>query len=205
MPEPDPGKTTQTRLALARLPRNAETAFRLEPDAAERADMAEALKIDALRKLRFEGRLIPEGARDWRLEAHLGATVVQPCVVTLAPVTTRIDTDLTRRYLDDMPEPAEIDGEAEMPEDDTTEALPTHLDLAEVMLEAVALALPDYPRAPDAELETRVFAAPGVAPMRDEDARPLAGLAALRDKLSGDASDDERRGEGGEDDGNGDA
>ena len=28
------------------------------------------------------------GARDWRLVAELGATVVQPCVVTLAPVTT---------------------------------------------------------------------------------------------------------------------
>jgi hypothetical protein len=41
-----------------------------------------------------------------------------------------------------------------MPEDDTTEALPERLDLSAVMAEALALALPDYPRAPDAEMET---------------------------------------------------
>jgi hypothetical protein len=51
------------------------------------------------------------------------------------------------------------------------------------MAEALALALPDYPRAPDAELEAGQFAAPGVAPMTDDEAKPLAGLAALRDRL----------------------
>jgi hypothetical protein len=44
-----------------------------------------------VRKLRFIGTLEPEGAQDWRLTADLGATVVQPCVVTLAPVTTRLE------------------------------------------------------------------------------------------------------------------
>jgi hypothetical protein len=53
---------------------------------------------------------------------RLGATVVQPCVATLAPVTTRIETGVTRRYLADWQEPE--GEEAEMPEDDTTEALP---------------------------------------------------------------------------------
>jgi uncharacterized metal-binding protein YceD (DUF177 family) len=57
-----------------------------------------------------------------------------------------------RRYLADWQEPAAE--EAEMPEDDTTEALPDRLDLSAVMAEALALALPDYPRAPDAEMET---------------------------------------------------
>jgi uncharacterized metal-binding protein YceD (DUF177 family) len=110
--------------------------------------------------------------------------VVQPCVVTLAPVTTRIDIDITRRYSATHVEP-EAD-EAEMPEDDTTEALPDRLDLTAVMLEALALALPDYPRAEGAELAERQFAAPGVAPMTDADAKPLAGLAALRDRLKTD-------------------
>jgi hypothetical protein len=53
------------------------------------------------------------------------------------------------------------------------------------MAEALALALPDYPRAPDAEMETGQFAAPGVDPMTDEDAKPLAGLAALRARMDG--------------------
>jgi uncharacterized metal-binding protein YceD (DUF177 family) len=140
-----------TVVALNRPGRSA-VPFELRPDAGDRQALAAALGIDAVRKLRFAGTLEPEGARDWRLEAELGATVVQPCVVTLAPVTTRIDTSVVRRYLADWQEPEAE--EAEMPDDDTTEALPERLDLSAVMAEALALALPDYPRAPDAEMET---------------------------------------------------
>lgn len=174
-------------IALNRLPRSAPHEFALQPEGDTRAALATELGIEAIRKLRFTGRLTPLGATDWALEAELGATVVQPCVVSLQPVTTRIDTSVARRYLAQSPEP-EIDtsGEAEMPEDDTVEGLPEQLDLSVVMAEALALALPDYPRADGVELGEAVFAAPGTEPMRDEDAKPLAGLKALRDKLAGD-------------------
>ncbi|MFW5641972.1 MAG: YceD family protein [Roseicyclus sp.] len=171
-------------IPLRRLSRAAPVPVMREPGPEARAAAAEALGLEALRKLRLSGALIPEGRADWRLEARLGATVVQPCVVTLAPVTTRIDIDLARRYRADFEEPAA--DEAEMPEDDTAEALPDRLDLSAVMLEALALALPDYPRAEGADLAERHFAPPGVAPMTDEDARPLAGLAALRDRMKDD-------------------
>jgi uncharacterized metal-binding protein YceD (DUF177 family) len=170
-------------LALARLPRSADTTFEITPDAEARAGLAAELGLLGLRKLRLAGRLVPEGKRDWRLEASLGATVVQPCVVTAEPVTTRLDEPVARRYLAEMPEPE--GDEVEMPEDDTAEPLPATLDLFAVLSEALALALPQYPRAEDAELGEAVFAAPGVAPMTDEEAKPLAGLAALRDRLKG--------------------
>jgi uncharacterized metal-binding protein YceD (DUF177 family) len=176
-------KRRSARLNLRRQSR-AAVPVDLRPDAEACADLAEKLAINAVRKLRFIGTLEPEGAQDWRLTADLGATVVQPCVATLAPVTTRLETTVTRRYLADWREPT--GEEAEMPEDDTTEALPEALDLAAVMAEALALALPDYPRAPDAETQTRQFAAPGVKPMTDDDAKPLAGLAALRDRMRDD-------------------
>lgn len=195
MSDDETGRRKDTVLALNRLSRNTPHDFALNPDAAARDAAADSLGIEGVRKLRFEGTLQAEGRADWVLEARLGATVVQACVVTLAPVTTRIDVDVTRRYLADFVEP---DGEeAEMPEDDTAEALPDRLNLQALMLEALALALPDYPRAEDAALTTRQFAAPGVAPMTDEDAKPLAGLAALRDALE--APDED--GAGGVDDG----
>lgn len=182
-----PGADADTVVPLARMPR-AERAFVLAPDAEARQQVADALGIEAIRKLRFEGRLVPDGARDWRLEATLGATAVQACVVTLAPVTTRVDAEVVRRYLADWVEPEAE--EAEMPEDETQEALPDRLDLAVVMREALALSLPDYPRAEGAELSEATFAGPGVQPMTDDDARPLAGLAALRDRMR-DAARDE--------------
>jgi uncharacterized metal-binding protein YceD (DUF177 family) len=168
-------------LSLARLPRGSERSFELVPDAEARTRIATELDLSALRKLRFAGRLVPEGSRDWRLEAQLGATVVQPCVVTAEPVTTRIDEPVLRRYLADMDEPG--GDEVEMPEDDTAEPLPATLDLSAIMTEALALALPLYPRAAGAALDQAVFAPPGVAPLTDEEAKPLSGLAALRDRL----------------------
>lgn len=172
----------RTQIRLSDLSNRKASDILLEPDATERAAIADVLGIPAIRKLRFHARLVPQGQRDWRLEARLGATVVQDCVVTLAPVTTRIDEDVTRSYLAQKPEIGAT--EIEMPEDDTVEALPETLDLAAVMIEALALALPPYPRATDADAAEAVFTEPGKAALRDEDVRPFAGLAGLRDSLT---------------------
>ena len=173
------------RFRVADLPSNRATSFDLRPTAEENRDMADRLGISGLRKVAFKGQITPEGKRDWRLEGHLGATVTQPCVVTLAPVTTRLQEDVTRLYLAQMPEMPEGE-EIEMPEDDTTEPLPDTIDLYVVMAEALALALPLYPRAPDAGTGDMVVTEPGVEPLRDEDTKPFAGLAGLRDSLKKD-------------------
>jgi uncharacterized metal-binding protein YceD (DUF177 family) len=153
--------------------------FRIEPDAEARAALAARLGASEIRKLRFEGELRPEGKEDWRLVAKLGATVVQPCVVTLAPVTTRIDQSVERRYLARWSEP-EAGSETEMPEDDSTEPLGAEIDPAAVMEEALALAMPEYPHAEGAELGPAVFTEPGAEPLTDEKAHPFAALGKLR-------------------------
>ncbi|MFA8442921.1 DUF177 domain-containing protein [Yoonia sp.] len=171
----------KSHLRLADLATRKPTAFDLSPTADERKAIAAELGIVGIKKLRFTGALAPQGRHDWALTADLGATVVQECVVTLDAVTTRIDEELTRSYVADMPE---IEAsEVEMPVDDTVEALPETLDLAQVMIEALTLALPLYPRAKGADLSQAVFAEPGVAPMTDDDAKPFAGLGALRERL----------------------
>lgn len=179
-------------LALSRLGRASDTEILVEPDAKMRKRIADDLSLRGLRKLRLTGTLSAVGKYDWHMQARLGATAVQECVVTLAPVTTRIDTDIVRNYVVDLPEPTEED--FEIPDDDTQEPLPRSLDLLALITEALALALPDYPRADGVELGQAVFAAPGVAPMTDEDAKPLAGLAGLRDKLAKRTDDPENDG-----------
>ena len=170
-----------TALRVAELSQNAQTPFSLRPDADSLRKIAEELDLSALRKLSFEGRLKALGRSDWQLEARLGATVVQPCVVTLEPVQTRIDVDVTRLFVQDYEEPEET--EVEMAEDDRTEPLGAWIDPAVVMIEALALEIPEYPRADGAELGQAVYTKPGEAPMTDEDARPFAGLANLKDQL----------------------
>lgn len=157
--------------------------FDLRPDPAACADIARELGLRGLRKLRLAGSLAPDGREDWRLDARLGATVTQDCVVTLAPVTTRIEEDITRRFLHDWPPAAEQGDEVEMPEDDTIDPLGAEIDLWAVMIEALALALPPYPRAADAEPEHATVAPPGAAPVDADRPNPFAVLEALRGKL----------------------
>jgi uncharacterized metal-binding protein YceD (DUF177 family) len=180
---PDPAAPAPKRAAklrLSALSPKTPTAFDIVPDAEALADLRDRLDLSALRKVRLAGEIAPEGRHDWRLAAHLGATVVQPCAVTLEPVTTRIEEEVARRYLAEWHEAQEA--EAEMPEDDTAEPLPEVVDLMAVLEEALSLALPAFPRAPGAELEQTRAAPPGAAPLDDAQERenPFAALAALK-------------------------
>jgi uncharacterized metal-binding protein YceD (DUF177 family) len=168
-------------IRFADLRNRRDTTFEISPDAGGRQAVAEALGIVGIKKLRLEGRIAPLGKADWSLEAKLGATVVQECVVTLAPVTTRIDEAVRRSYLSEMPDLGT--GEVEMPEDDSAELLPDEIDLAEVMIEALALALPPFPRADGVNMGEAVYTEPGARPMTEDEAKPFSGLASLRDAL----------------------
>lgn len=176
----------QHLLRVADLPTRKPTHFDLRPSEPELDALAKALGISEVRKLRLSGRLSPQGKTDWRLEAMLGATVVQPCILTLSPVVTRIDEPVARVFMSKLPD-FDADSVEEMPEDDSIEQLGSHIDIGAVLQEALALALPLYPKAADAKLEETTFTEPGKQAMSDEEARPFAGLSALRDKLQKDS------------------
>lgn len=171
-------------------PHRVET-FELTPDQTECRAIAQALGLRGLRKVSFRGRVQAEGRDGWRLEAQLGATVTQPCVVTLEPVTTRIDQGVVRHFVADWHEP-DPDTEIEMPRDETEDPLGDTIDLAAVMTEALALSLPDYPRAEDAELDRDAAAPPGAEPLHEAETHPLAELAALKARLEGSSDDEDR-------------
>jgi uncharacterized metal-binding protein YceD (DUF177 family) len=80
---------------------------------------------------------------------------------------------------------ARNDGGAMINEDETLDPLPQVIDLSEIMEEALALSLPLYPRADGAALSDANFTEPGQKAMTDEDVKPFAGLAGLRDQLAG--------------------
>jgi len=158
------------------------TRFALKPDAAIRAAMAADLGLLAVHAFVFEGELLPVGRQDYTLHARLSARVDQACIVTLTPVPARIEETVARRYLHDFIVP---DGEeTEMPEDDSAEPLPEVIDVGAVAMEALSLALPLYPRNPGAALGEVVFGPQGAEPMADDEVKPFASLAALRDKLA---------------------
>ncbi len=178
----DPEAILSQPLRVADLAARKHTRFTLAPDAAMRARLAEALGITAVEALSFAGSIAAMGKGDWRLEGRMTARVVQPCVVTLAPVTTAIEVAVERLYLARMPE---IEAsEVEMPEDVSIEPLGAVIDPGAVLGEELALALPAYPRTEGAEFAASEFAAPGTEPLGDTARRPFAGLAGLLDKAA---------------------
>jgi uncharacterized metal-binding protein YceD (DUF177 family) len=183
----DPSETALPSLPfkVAAIAGRTSTHVRFRPSGPERKAIADVLGLLDLPKLEFDGEIRPAGKRDMVLTAKLVAQVVQPCSVTLEPVTTAISEEVRRLYLSDYVVPE--DNEVEIPEDDTQEALPEVIDAASVAIEALALALPMYPRAPGVELGEAVFTEPGLTPLREGDLKPFAGLAGLVLKAKGEA------------------
>lgn len=163
------------RLRVSQLNPRSPTALDLAPNAEQRAGIAGELGLISLPALSMTGTVAPAAHGTWELSARLTARVVQPCVATLDPVETAISEDVHRIYSPDVA-PPDAD-ETEMPDADL-EPLGQTIDPGAVMIEALALALPEYPRSKGADA-----AAAGGA-TKDENAdgdtrRPFAGLADL--------------------------
>jgi uncharacterized metal-binding protein YceD (DUF177 family) len=178
----DESQQRPTRFRTGGLSARKPTRFDHEAGPEERKALARALGLLALRRLRLTGEIIPASRDEVVLNAQLLAEADQPCVVTLVPVRAKIDEPVRRRFVADLPDPQ--GEEVEIPEDDSLEPMPEVIDLAEVAAEALALALPLYPRAPGAELQPTLAAPEGVAPLTDAALKPFAGLAALAGKLA---------------------
>ncbi|WP_157982081.1 DUF177 domain-containing protein [Oceanicella sp. SM1341] len=147
---------------------------------AERKALARLFDAHAVDKFRFTVTLSPLGSNGWALDGTLEASIIQSCVVSLAPVPAKLSEPIRRRFL---PEGTPVDPELE----DETEPLESVVDLGGIAIETAALALDPYPRAPGAGLPAD--AAPAPQPEAEEETRPnpFARLAELKQKL-GDGS-----------------
>lgn len=178
----DPATPRPTRLRTGGLSPRKPTRFSFVPDADERAALAKDLGLIALYRLELTGEIRPAGRDALELEATLTAAADQACSITLAPVPAKLAETVRRRYVAGLESPT--GEEVEIPEDDSVEPMPEVIDLSEVAAEALALALPLYPRAPGAEFGQELHAGDGVTPLSDADLKPFAGLQDLAAKLA---------------------
>lgn len=160
------------RLRVAHLNPNQPNGFALTADAARRNDIAGDLGLSKLKQLAFSGHINAQGRDDWQLRGTLTAEVVQPCVVTLKPVTSRIHTEVTRQYVRHFPT---SDAEEVEMSDDEIMPLEAFIDIEALMIEELILAIPDYPRAPGADLDAPASEDPSTEDRR----RPFADLGKL--------------------------
>lgn len=156
-----------------------EVVHDVSANAEERAALAKRFDLLALDKLEARLRLRrARGGSVLRLAGRLTADVVQSCVVTLAPVPSRVEAEFTVLFGDGAVggDGIDIDPEA----DSTVEPWPEGpLDIGETVAQELALALEPYPRAPDAAIDPSYE---GSVPTGDapEKVNPFTALANLR-------------------------
>ena len=144
----------------------------LEADAAARAEVATALDLAELSSLTADLDLKPAGA-GWRLKGVIRADLVQTCGVTLEPLPSKVESDLSIDLIEgdeDQDLDLTVDADPDGPDgpDVVTDG---GVDLAGYVVEHLALALDPWPRKPGAEF---------VAPDGPEEPSPFAVLKDLK-------------------------
>jgi uncharacterized metal-binding protein YceD (DUF177 family) len=164
-------------IRLDQLPANGRNlVLKAEPD--ECAAIAERLKLDSVQAFsaRVHAAPIKGGIQ---IKGQLEADLSQLCVVTFVPVAEHIEEEFSRIFLAGGENTATHAAGAEVFVDLEGEDLPDYfegpdVDLTDLLMEILALAITPYPRAPDAEL-------PEIASDDDEgEASPFAALEQLK-------------------------
>lgn len=158
--------------------------FRLEPDETVRATIAKRLGLVGLPTFSADIELSQEkGVKTVRLTGHIKAKLVQSCISTLEPVESEIDYPFTERYsADDGGDDAELEIVIESDEEADVDLLPDEgLDIAEIAVQHLLLAIDPYPRALGAEGNAADVVWPADSKI-EAPSGPFAKLAALRDK-----------------------
>lgn len=149
----------------------------LTADEAARARIVK--RLDLVELARFEATAAVRAvAGGMTVRGEVKARLVQSCAASGLPVPATIAEPFDLKYLRDMPAGAE-DEEIELGAEDI-DVLPLEhdrVDLGEVAVQTLSLALNPYPRHPDAD---RILAEKGV--LSEEQAGPFGALAALKGK-----------------------
>lgn len=173
----------QRPVAIDSLSAARPTPFDLTADPAARSEIAAFLGLPRLDEMRVKGEIASHGRDRWRVKARLTARLSQLCVVSLSEVEETIDEEIIRDFVP-ATDFAEIDlTEIDPDQEDDPDPYESAIDPGAVAVESLSLALDPYPRAPGAEISVSAVAGPGIEPLTDEDVKPFAGLAALKEKM----------------------
>ena len=153
-------------------------AITLDADVSARAAIARRLELVELDRFEadIEVRAVAGGIG---LRGEVRARLVQSCAATGLPIPATIAEPFDLKFLRDIAVDDVEDMEIELGSEDI-DVLPLEhdrVDLGEVAVQTLSLALDPFPRHPDAD---RILAEKGV--LSEEQAGPFAALAALKNK-----------------------
>jgi hypothetical protein len=141
------------------------------------------LDILSVQKTKFLGSMAPLGKGDWCLTGVIGATIEQPCSVTLDSVFTRVDSKVVRNFRRLANPLLTNPSYDETNINDTDEILDKTIDLETIFFEELSLLLPDYPKIENIKHPNTDYGPPGVSPTTDKTSKPFSILSDFKDRL----------------------
>ena len=171
------------KLELRHLVQNRGVNFNLNFSEALILSVTQQYKLIKLQKPSFFGTILPLAQGDWVLSGMLGASIEQPCSITLLPVRTRIDAEVTRNFRKSLLPLSKTGSDTGSTTDDNDEQLYPIIDIFCIFCEALSLELPDYPRTENVVATIVNYGPPGIVPLTDDAAKPFAVLAGLKGKI----------------------
>ena len=170
----------QSRIDLSKL--NAEKTIKFEMvfSREDLLQIANDLDLESIKKTKMLGEFTRIDNDKWTLRAVMGATILQKSVLSLKPVTTRIDEKITRRIVNG-PDLSIQKSELELNDDDFIDK---ELCLGNIFFECLALALPTYPKETNEVFDSISLAQKVGEIPSNEETSPFAILSALKKKDS---------------------
>lgn len=148
-----------------------------EADEAERAAVAEVLKLLGLDRLSAHYRIKPLGDGCYRLSGSLKADVEQACIVSLEPVRGMVDARFDVEFRPRV-EHSDIDEDASVLDGPDVDVLERGvIPVGRIVFETLSASLDPYPRGPNAQFD---WQDPRQAD--PEKASPFASLSQLKSK-----------------------
>ena len=134
----------QNKLVVSKLISQKGHKFNLSPRKDTLQEISEKLDVLLLKTLSFSGQIYPINSHDLKLNARLNAVVIQTCGISLEPMKTTLETNVTRIFSRDWDESKLRLDETSM--ETSIERQKETINLMEILIEELALEIPVYPK-----------------------------------------------------------
>ncbi|MDG2474660.1 MAG: hypothetical protein P8M50_05195 [Paracoccaceae bacterium] len=130
----------------------------------ELSDLTEILRVKKLKKFSFKGQFIQSSKMNYTLQASLQATLLQPCVISLSTVKIKIDRTIEQYY--SVEEQKNINKSISIDSESIEiEQLHRETNIGDIMIEALSLEIPLYPKKNNADFEEITVTEAGIEPL----------------------------------------
>ena len=145
----------------------------------ELSDLSKFLEVEALKTFSFKGHFIESNENDYLLEASFKATVIQLCVVTLRPVKTNIDHKFNRLF-SIVKQRTRAKRLSITHDAIDQEQILNDVNIGDIMLEALTLEIPLYPKIKGVNFEGLTVTDAGSKPLEPVLNNPFSSLKKMK-------------------------